>query len=138
MVTPIETKRESVRSDHRRGCYKNGMKAPCSVQIAHLASWTARSVQFSHFVGWTVGVSLSGIHCPRPPEILFRNCCETRLSSSASLYLLSFIFSFFEEDISREISDFDFVVTDFDPNRRSTGSIVKLRLHRFHSTVFVM
>ncbi|KAF3555920.1 hypothetical protein F2Q69_00012833 [Brassica cretica] len=24
MVTPIETKRESVRSDHRRGCYENG------------------------------------------------------------------------------------------------------------------
>nr|VDC96426.1 unnamed protein product [Brassica oleracea] len=37
MVTPIETKRESVRSDHRRVCYENGMKAPCSVKLTHLA-----------------------------------------------------------------------------------------------------
>ena len=33
------------------------------------------------------------------------------------LYSFENYLFFFEEDISREFSDFDFVVTDFDPNR---------------------
>ena len=41
MVTPIETKQESVWSDHRRGSYKNGMKAACLVQLGKWASWTS-------------------------------------------------------------------------------------------------
>ena len=41
MVTPIETKQESVLSDHRRGSYENGMKAACSVQLGKWASWTS-------------------------------------------------------------------------------------------------
>ncbi|KAF3563653.1 hypothetical protein DY000_02015789 [Brassica cretica] len=55
MVTPIETKRESVQSDHRRGCYENGMKAPCSVQHAKWASWTACSVQLAKWPNGRAG-----------------------------------------------------------------------------------
>ena len=36
MVTPIETKQESVRSDLRRGSYESGVKAAWSVQLARL------------------------------------------------------------------------------------------------------
>ncbi|KAF2530738.1 hypothetical protein F2Q70_00029519 [Brassica cretica] len=39
-VTPIETKQEQVRSNHRRGSYENGVKAAWSVQLAHLTSWS--------------------------------------------------------------------------------------------------
>ncbi|KAF3575977.1 hypothetical protein DY000_02030933 [Brassica cretica] len=118
MVTPIETKRESVRSDHRRGCYENGgegsvfcpnlqfdelnsLVSPTrqmgeldsfgrsnspngrvgrlrSVQLAKWASWTACSIQLSRLEGWTVGVSLSGIRCPRPRATFLEDLsCES-------------------------------------------------------------
>ncbi|KAF3517460.1 hypothetical protein DY000_02060322 [Brassica cretica] len=56
MVTPIETKQELIRFDHRRGSYVNGMKAACSVQLAKLAeraSWTNRLVQLTRSASWT-------------------------------------------------------------------------------------
>ncbi|KAF3560475.1 hypothetical protein F2Q69_00013423 [Brassica cretica] len=40
-MTPIVTKQESVRSDHIRGSYENGMKAACLVQLGKLVSWMA-------------------------------------------------------------------------------------------------
>ncbi|KAF2598716.1 hypothetical protein F2Q68_00010411 [Brassica cretica] len=43
MMTPIETKQESVRSDHIRGSYENGVKAVLSVQLAKWASCTEKS-----------------------------------------------------------------------------------------------
>ncbi|KAF2569604.1 hypothetical protein F2Q70_00026166 [Brassica cretica] len=56
MVSPIETKQASVRSDHRRGSYENGMKAACSVQLAKWASWTACPVQLAKWTSWTASV----------------------------------------------------------------------------------
>ena len=143
MVTPIETKRESVRSDHRRGCYENGVKAACSVQISNLTNCTAWSVQLAKWASWTASVGpthqmgeldgfgrsnspngrvgrlarsnspvwrvgrwvfrclgsvVRGLEQPSLKTYLvnpFRNCYETWLSSSTSLFLwvLSFLFS---------------------------------------------
>ncbi|KAF3536926.1 hypothetical protein F2Q69_00022656 [Brassica cretica] len=40
MMAPIDTKQESVRSDHRRRSSENGVKAAWSVQLVHLTNWT--------------------------------------------------------------------------------------------------
>ncbi|KAF3560471.1 hypothetical protein F2Q69_00013427 [Brassica cretica] len=98
MVTPIETKQVSVRYDHRRGSYENGMKASCSVQLGkwasrtscsvQLAKWaseTACLVQFSRLVGWTLvyncpGSVVRGLEQPFLKTYLvdpFRTCSET-------------------------------------------------------------
>ena len=91
MVTPIETKQESVQSNHRRGSYRNGMRAACLVQLAHLASRTASVgptrpfgeldgllIPILPFGGLDVGVPLSGIRCPRPRATFLEDLsCES-------------------------------------------------------------
>ncbi|KAF3557866.1 hypothetical protein F2Q69_00013445 [Brassica cretica] len=90
-MTLIETKQELVRSDHRRGSYENRMKAACSVQLTKWASWTAsvgptRQMDkldgllgpILPFGGLDVGVSLSGIRCPRPRATFLEDLsCES-------------------------------------------------------------
>ena len=41
--------------------------------------------------------------------------------------LLNFIFLFFKKDISQEVSDFDFVVINFDPNKHVRLVLIVLR-----------
>ncbi|KAF3513291.1 hypothetical protein F2Q69_00006003 [Brassica cretica] len=91
MVTPIETKQELVQSNHRRGSYRNGMRAACLVQLAHLASRTASVgptrpfgeldgllIPILPFGGLDVGVSLYGIRCPRPRATFLEDLsCES-------------------------------------------------------------
>ena len=94
-------------------------------QLAKWVSWTACSIQSSSLVGWTLvfrcpGSVVRGLVQPSLKAYLvnpFRTCYETWFSSSVSLFFWEWSFFFEEEeDVSREVSDFDFVVTDFDPN----------------------
>ncbi|KAF2601645.1 hypothetical protein F2Q70_00026044 [Brassica cretica] len=59
-MTPIVTKQESVRSDHIRGSYENGMKAACLVQLGKLVSWMA-SVGLTRQMGELDGFGRSNL-----------------------------------------------------------------------------
>ncbi|KAF2549463.1 hypothetical protein F2Q70_00022296 [Brassica cretica] len=52
-MTPIEMKKEQVRSNLEGESYEDRMKAGWSIQLIERASWTARSVQLARSASWT-------------------------------------------------------------------------------------
>uniref|UniRef100_A0A0D3A8R8 Uncharacterized protein n=1 Tax=Brassica oleracea var. oleracea TaxID=109376 RepID=A0A0D3A8R8_BRAOL len=111
------------------------------VKLAERESWTARLVQLDRSAIWTCQTRRAGkLDCSsgvtRPfGELDYSNSPSRQVgllvwSNSPvwrffDFYIpLRIIFSFSEEDVSREFSEFDSVVTDFDPNR----SVVSGRL----------
>ncbi|WZZ61025.1 hypothetical protein YC2023_061132 [Brassica napus] len=126
MVTPIETKQESVRSDLRRGSYENGVKAAWSLD--GFVGPTRPFDELDGLAGPTLlfGKLDDGCFAFRDPlseasrnlsrRLYFLNPFRNVTKIDLVLPLLYSFEFFFKEDISREVSDFDFVVTGFDPN----------------------